>query len=920
MNIPRELIEQIIRGNVVLFVGNCLSVRAGLPGNADLCRQLAQRIGYQQEADLPRLAQYYANRNGRNALVRLLQDAVSAPNPTPTDEYKLLSELPVKTIFTTAYDDLLERAYLEYARRRIKLIIIGVDLPYWDETWVNIVKLHGRIDRPETLVITQRDYSRYFRTHAPVAQQLSALLATKTLLFVGYSTDDPAFTQLFEEIAHDLEQHQRRAFVVVENADPFHVEDLRQRNFTVIETQGEREPNLSGFLKQLLTDLASETKPSNLPPPPLNFVGREAETERLLSLVRVEREEPIVIDGPQGIGKTDLVRHFANLWHSKFKELALWVDCAAITEFPEANILHSLLRLLGLSHLDQEVDPEKLLTEVRAALAGRRALIVLDHIRHSESVRRITSLASLPHVDVVVTTREASVAGQLSSVSIQLAPLSRAEGVALVKRLAPALNESAHNTQIESLVVAVDGNPLYLEMMAKNIREKPGLERLRLEKLIEAITSRQTDLLVGDMVIPVAKPLAVAYEMLLPHEQRLFMLTGLLGPSDFSVDIMANLSSSTRDAIETGLERLVAASLLTRKANDRYYCPPLLKEFARELVMHSSEFDHLYSAYQAFCKGLADSLEGLPNEVVESHIGHIYAGLQWSLRHKDWVACRQYAEFPYRHVRVGGSVQLVHRTSWFLSELNASFAGSSLSDCDFSAARGLEANFVRAWINQINMSASDFRGAEFVKAQLSNVDFRGCDLRGVNFVEACLNRVDFSGADLRGANFVEARLSDVIFSETNLRGTEFEGARLHKTKLDLCDFRGVTFVNVIGVNVEVTNMIGTLKSSNSVWVDSLLAGGQFEEIFAPVQEEADALSEGDAKQEVQEIIRMLVREANKKTQASEAQVFQWLGLLAGLSPRLWEKVVATFTNPASGLDMTFQKAAERSRVERGEHP
>ena len=271
--IPQELSQQMSKGNVVLFVGAGLSIGAGLPDWDTLIRPLAERIGYKGDDQL-KAAQFYENRYGRHALISYLRDKLDTTGIEPTENHDLLARLPIDTVFTTNFDDLLERAYRR-AGRPVNLVVGATELPFWDESRINLVKLHGTYDRPDSFIITERDYNTIYRRNALIVQQLNTLLATKTFLFIGYSVSDPDFNQIYDQLSIDLGRHQRRPYLVTFDVDEFTMEDLERRGFHVVSLPGEggRNARLAEWLRALLdavAEPASEavTAPPSAPPCP----------------------------------------------------------------------------------------------------------------------------------------------------------------------------------------------------------------------------------------------------------------------------------------------------------------------------------------------------------------------------------------------------------------------------------------------------------------------------------------------------------------------------------------------------------------------------------------------------------------------------------------------------------------------------
>jgi hypothetical protein len=133
---------------------------AGLPSWADLVRSLADKVeACPPDSSFLDIAQYYENQEGRGSLVRFLQQALGECDTKPTGVHKLLVGLPVQRIFTTNFDKLLETACTE-SRIPCRKILNAKHLSLLDNSRKLLIKLHGEIDLPESIVITAYDYER----------------------------------------------------------------------------------------------------------------------------------------------------------------------------------------------------------------------------------------------------------------------------------------------------------------------------------------------------------------------------------------------------------------------------------------------------------------------------------------------------------------------------------------------------------------------------------------------------------------------------------------------------------------------------------------------------------------------------------------------------------------------------------------
>jgi hypothetical protein len=239
--LPNELIEQIRRREVILFVGAGLSMNAGLPGWTDLAHFLAQDIGYHWPAPedittehLLTIFQYFDNKYGRNNMVRTLRNMLQIPGVSPAAVHYLITLLPVQIIFTTNYDDLLERSYRD-VMRSMHVVVNPLELAYWTQDDTQIIKLCGDLARPESIVITKSDFNIYSETHRSLIEYLRATLETRTALFVGYSLRDPFINQIWDTIHLLQGKHHRMAYAVIFNNNLLELEDFRRRGIQVIQ-------------------------------------------------------------------------------------------------------------------------------------------------------------------------------------------------------------------------------------------------------------------------------------------------------------------------------------------------------------------------------------------------------------------------------------------------------------------------------------------------------------------------------------------------------------------------------------------------------------------------------------------------------------------------------------------------------------
>ncbi|MSP12234.1 MAG: hypothetical protein EXR62_04660 [Chloroflexi bacterium] len=260
MNFSDELAQQLKIGNVVLFVGAGLSIGAGFPDWVNLIHPLAQDIGARwpiEEIDLTpdyllSIAQHYQNQCGRNALIRYLRETLDSGEKQPTAVHRLIGSFPISTIFTTNYDDLIERALVQIGRQS-NIIVSDPEIAFWSSERIQIIKLCGDLQRPESIVITQRDFNTYFATHPRLVERLRTNLESMSPLFLGYSLQDPFFNQIWDRIGLDFGRLRRWGFSIHFEIDPLKGDDLRERGIHAIKIENIANDRTVSLLKFLQT-------------------------------------------------------------------------------------------------------------------------------------------------------------------------------------------------------------------------------------------------------------------------------------------------------------------------------------------------------------------------------------------------------------------------------------------------------------------------------------------------------------------------------------------------------------------------------------------------------------------------------------------------------------------------------------------
>lgn len=273
----RDLIAELQDGQVVLFAGAGISLgthgQRGLPSAQELTRELAlsadfcraggcwnynaqdARCGWKSGCVslYTEVAENYAERLGRPALLSFLRDHIDAPGTRPLRAHCAIARLPISVIVTTNWDRLLDNA-LRDAGKRVTTVVDNYEVAFSNKSETLLVKMHGSIERPDSIVLTERDYQEFFERLPNLVDMLLYFFATRTFLFVGYSLADPNFKQMYLQVTRRLRDRYGRLYRRVAYADQWRPSDYhrsfwRHHNLRLIDEDA------TIFLETLVTQI-----------------------------------------------------------------------------------------------------------------------------------------------------------------------------------------------------------------------------------------------------------------------------------------------------------------------------------------------------------------------------------------------------------------------------------------------------------------------------------------------------------------------------------------------------------------------------------------------------------------------------------------------------------------------------------------
>lgn len=137
---------------------------------------------------------------------RILRLAFRNPLYEPSRIHIAVNRLDQKIVITTNYDEV----YDKLCRQNERNFPDGYNVvKYYDTNIVStlrtptrlIIKAHGCMSDTSRLVLTKSDYFALKKEYPNFYKVLNAIFTTNTLVFIGYSLDDPDMTLLLENSA-----------------------------------------------------------------------------------------------------------------------------------------------------------------------------------------------------------------------------------------------------------------------------------------------------------------------------------------------------------------------------------------------------------------------------------------------------------------------------------------------------------------------------------------------------------------------------------------------------------------------------------------------------------------------------------------------------------------------------------------------
>ena len=240
-NMPKEIVEAAIKGDLVLFCGAGISTEGKNVLPYSFYESIKAELGETNEnKSFSNLMQDYCEQaDGRKKLLNKIRERFNYIHSFPelerqaTSFHRELSEIhPIRTIITTNWD-----TYFEEYCGAIP-ITIPDDFAFWDDHSRFVIKIHGSINNLSSIIATKEDYDGCLKQlrDGIIGATLKTILVNKTVIFIGFSFGDEDFSQIINYLRNELRELYPHVYFVT--LDKTLKERLNYKNSTAIITSG----------------------------------------------------------------------------------------------------------------------------------------------------------------------------------------------------------------------------------------------------------------------------------------------------------------------------------------------------------------------------------------------------------------------------------------------------------------------------------------------------------------------------------------------------------------------------------------------------------------------------------------------------------------------------------------------------------
>ena len=242
MEIPKKIQDAIAHSKLVVFVGSGLSTKFNLPSWTKLVEDVINEIDKESFKTLIPVLQngimtpieiLEKIKTEHNVIIKYIKNNFKILNGDFT-LHKNIFEL-TQQVITTNYDNAFEEATNNTINPSVYTSEFNISEinknndPY-------IFKLHGSYVEPDHCILFKEDYENLYSKESAAKEKLKSIFIEKTILFIGFSFNDPDINLIFENLdkvfgnnnRHFILTKECKNFAKFEFLEPIEISDYSQ--------------------------------------------------------------------------------------------------------------------------------------------------------------------------------------------------------------------------------------------------------------------------------------------------------------------------------------------------------------------------------------------------------------------------------------------------------------------------------------------------------------------------------------------------------------------------------------------------------------------------------------------------------------------------------------------------------------------
>jgi NAD-dependent SIR2 family protein deacetylase len=402
MEIPKALIDKIIKKQVVVFVGAGTSMNAGLPSWGGLINVILDGIGDREpkkdkyitalkdEILTPLEVLTKIEEHREYAIEYLDTEIRSYDSISPTSIHKKIGLISSK-IITTNYDCLLEEMHPDFEKITYSNNFKISKLSNYDSY---IFKIHGDIHEPDKCILFPTQYETLYKDKtASSVFELQKIISDKSILFIGFSLSDPYINHVFDFVSDIYNGFTPEHYIITSETNktwpkritPIKIESHKDTDSALQEILSNVDSEPKNNIKEKINiddNIISVTESLEYDLPPQNkfWAGRRKELDNISS----DNFKVIFITGIGGQGKSALAAYYIkNCFDNNLFEFADWRDFKEETNRFQTKLISVIKRIsnntINSKQLDKATNFE-LVDVFFTELGDKRVVFVFDNI------------------------------------------------------------------------------------------------------------------------------------------------------------------------------------------------------------------------------------------------------------------------------------------------------------------------------------------------------------------------------------------------------------------------------------------------------------------------------------------------------------------------------------------------------------